>query len=197
MSSLVSKGEWRAWQRTVLSYLPEGRVLEIAFGTGNLLLDMAAAGREPYGLDLSPQMVHLTLSKLRRQKAQAHLCRARAQSLPFPDGSFSAVVLTFPADFIGEARTAEEIWRVLVEGGKLILVEGGRLRGRDPWSRLLNRGLTLGGVSGPARWPVQGEGMRAGGFEIRVEEKRLARSSVQVLVATRESGNQGIWYQPT
>jgi ubiquinone/menaquinone biosynthesis C-methylase UbiE len=42
------------------------RVLEVAHGTGHLLLDLVGLGFEPVGLDLSLSMSRLAARKLRR-----------------------------------------------------------------------------------------------------------------------------------
>jgi ubiquinone/menaquinone biosynthesis C-methylase UbiE len=44
VSQAVSLGQWRHWQRAVISHLNGQRILQIAFGTGDLLMDMTAVG---------------------------------------------------------------------------------------------------------------------------------------------------------
>ncbi len=47
VSWIASLGEWREWQRAALKHLnvqPDAHVLELAHGTGNLQLDLRAAG---------------------------------------------------------------------------------------------------------------------------------------------------------
>ncbi|MER3543218.1 MAG: hypothetical protein C4311_01115 [Chloroflexota bacterium] len=44
VSQAVSLGQWRSWQRASLARLRGPRVLEVAHGTGDLLLDLAEAG---------------------------------------------------------------------------------------------------------------------------------------------------------
>lgn len=69
VSWFVSLGEWRAWQRSALRHLPPtGRILELAHGTGNLQLDLHAAGYyQTIGYDLSPYMGQITRYKLERR----------------------------------------------------------------------------------------------------------------------------------
>ena len=69
VSWAVSLGRWRSWQRVALPLLDaprDGSVLELAHGTGNLLLDMLEAGLLPTGYDLSPNMGRNAQRKLRR-----------------------------------------------------------------------------------------------------------------------------------
>lgn len=57
------------------------------------------------------------------------MVRGRAQSLPFADEFFRAVVSTFPTNFIVQETTLHEIWRVLKPGSALIIVPNGVLVG--------------------------------------------------------------------
>ena len=66
VSWVVSVGQWRSWQRSALPYLPGRPVLEVAHGTGNLLLDLTSLGLAPIGLDLSPAMSRIASRKLKR-----------------------------------------------------------------------------------------------------------------------------------
>lgn len=138
VSRIVSRGRWHHWQRAALPELRGDRVLEIAFGTGNLLWDMTIKGYRCIGVDLSPYMARITARKFRRRGGQAPICRARAQELPFPDMAFDSVVVTFPDYFIIDPLAQEEVARVLMPGGRLIVVDGGHILRDDPWSRFLN-----------------------------------------------------------
>jgi ubiquinone/menaquinone biosynthesis C-methylase UbiE len=137
ISKAVSKGYWHAWQRTALPELRGTRVLEIAHGTGDMLLDMAQAGYRPVGLDLSPAMGHIAKAKMRAQGASVPLVRGRAQQLPFACHAFDSLLCTFPASFVAAPETLRESARVLRPGGRAVVVLGSRLLGGDPWSRLL------------------------------------------------------------
>ena len=78
-------------------------VLEMGFGTGNEILDLAAAVGPTgavHGIDISPGM----LAVAQRKIAEAHpaavvdLRVADAQELPFGDGNFDAVYSSFTLD---------------------------------------------------------------------------------------------------
>ncbi|HEX9115427.1 MAG TPA: class I SAM-dependent methyltransferase [Anaerolineae bacterium] len=115
VSWLVSGGRWQSWRELVLDELPPGRVLELGFGTGELLLALAAQGRTVYGLEQSRAMQRIARRKLQTRGLSAQVRRFQgiAQRLPFADGSFAAVVATFPAGYIFDAIAAGEIARVL------------------------------------------------------------------------------------
>lgn len=143
VSALVSRGRWRAWTRTAIPRVAGTRVLEIPCGTGNLLLDMLAAGYAPVGADLSPSMLRITRGKLRRARRPTPLVRTRVQALPFPDGTFDSIVMTFPPGFVQEPAALAELYRVLDDEGRLIWVDAGRLLPRDGWNRLIQGGVNL------------------------------------------------------
>jgi hypothetical protein len=48
--------------------------------------------------------------------------------LPFPNGIFSGAVSTFPAGFIFQHDTLEEVRRVLLPGGRFVIVPGATFR---------------------------------------------------------------------
>jgi len=104
VSAIVSRGEWREWTRAAIPFVRGKYVLEIAFGTGNLLLDLAAVGYTPVGVDLSPFMIDITRRKFRRRGMLASLVRAQVQCLPFPSGQFDSAIMTFPPGFAADVR---------------------------------------------------------------------------------------------
>jgi ubiquinone/menaquinone biosynthesis C-methylase UbiE len=137
VSRVVSLGHWRDWQRVAKRYAHGPRVLDLAFGTGSLLLDWYDVGVTPVGVDLSPQMVRIAAGKLRARGLPLTLARGRAQALPFADVTFDSVVSTFPAEFILEWATVAEVTRVLRPGGCFVVVVGASLTGHDPLSRFV------------------------------------------------------------
>jgi len=183
VSWLVSLGNWRRWQRAAIPYLRGERVLDLACGTGNLLIDLAEAGYRPCGLDLSPYMLCITQRKLRRQGLDVPLCRGRAQVLPFADGAFDAVVATFPAGFILHPTSLREVTRVLCPGGRAVVVAEARLGGRGPLNRFIEWLYTITGQRGP--WPDVDDLLWEASL-VRVEKDREGRRLVRVIVAVKE-----------
>ena len=181
---LVSLGMWKAWGRVALRYLDRPPVLELAHGPGHLLVAMGGRGLAPVGLDLSPQMGRLAQRRLRRAGRPVRLVRARAQALPFPDGTFPGVVATFPTEFILDPRTAREVVRVLAPGGNVVIVAGSRLTGRDPLSLLLEWLYRVTGQREPLPRPgdtAWGES----GLAFRAEWVPVGRSLVLVLAGQK------------
>jgi ubiquinone/menaquinone biosynthesis C-methylase UbiE len=188
VSTIVSLGAWRCWQRTALKHLSVSKdslILELAHGTGNLELDLRDAGYQTIGFDLSPYMGRIASGKLRRHGLTPQLVRGKAQQLPFPSQTFSAILSTFPTDFILAPETLREVYRVLQQGGQFIIVPNGVLTGG---------GLTEAGLE----WLYRITGQRAGGslsigeffqaygFEAQTITEVCPRSIAQVILAIKK-----------
>jgi len=185
VSWTVSVGQWRRWQQAALPYLHPGPLLEIAHGTGNLLLDLHRAGYAPVGLDLSPVMGAIARKKLRAQAVAVPLIRGRVQALPLASGAFASLVATFPSEFIVDPRAIAEFYRVLRPGGVLVIALAAQITGAALPDRLAEwlfriTGQTAGGGLVPLADPFL-----PAGFSTRIEKVRLPRSVVTVVVAEK------------
>ena len=185
VSAIVSRGQWRAWTRAALPHIVGARVLEIPCGTGNLLLDLRAAGYAPIGVDLSAAMLNITRGKFRRAPVDAKILRVRAQVLPFPNRAFDSITMTFPPGFARDPRAFAELHRVLDNGGRLIWVDAGRLLPRDGISRLLNAALDAVGGSGIAFEDFACEMLARAGFASKIERVQDDTSVVIVVIAVK------------
>ncbi len=187
VSAIVSRNHWRDWARAAIPCIVGTRVLEIPCGTGNLLLDLCAAGYRPIGVDLSAAMISISRRKLRNANGKARLARVRAQALPFPTAAFDSILMTFPPGFVFDPYALAELHRVLDERGRLIWVDAGRLLPRDAWSRALNAALDATSADGNFERVAQ-EVLSRAGFEAKVETVRDDASVVMVVIATKRSG---------
>jgi SAM-dependent methyltransferase len=94
------------------------RVLDVAAGPGDVAARAAARGARVAGVDLSPEMVALA----RRLHPAVAFREGDAEALPFPDGSFEAVVCNFGVGHFPRAeRAAAELARVTAPGGAVAL----------------------------------------------------------------------------
>lgn len=111
--------QWAPMVAGAAQIRPGQRVLDVACGTGILAREIArrigSAGRV-VGIDPGPGMIAVA-----KQLAPAIEWRAGvAESLPFPDQSFDAVVSQFGLMFFTDRRQAlREMFRVLAPGGRL------------------------------------------------------------------------------
>lgn len=87
-------------------------MLELACGTGILSLMLAQAGRRVAGLDLT--FGYLAAAK---KRVQLPLAQGTAETLPYRNESFDAVVSSYLAKYVDIQRVVDECWRVLKPGG--------------------------------------------------------------------------------
>ena len=102
-------------------------LLDLCCGSGLHSLPFADAGIPPVGLDYSAPLLDLA----RRRDGRLALVRGDMRALPFPDGTFRAVVNFFTSFgyFLREVENVSviaEIERVLQEGGALLCDTVGR-----------------------------------------------------------------------
>lgn len=91
-------------------------VLDVATGPGDLAARAAARGASVIGVDIAESVVALAA----RVNPGLDFRRADAHDLPFPGGSFTAVVANFLLPHLGDhQRAAAEMVRVLTPGGML------------------------------------------------------------------------------
>ncbi len=99
------------------------RVLETAAGTGivtRALRDALPAATRLTATDLNPPMLEIARGKFRPGE-QVEFQPADAMALPFPDGSFDAVVCQFGVMFFPDKdKSYREVHRVLAPGGRYL-----------------------------------------------------------------------------
>lgn len=101
----------------------EGRVLEIAIGTGRNL-PLYPAGTALTGIEQSPAMLAIARRRAAELGIDADLRLGDAQSLDFPDRSFDTVICTVALCTIpDDAAAVSEVRRVLRPGGRFVLME--------------------------------------------------------------------------
>lgn len=124
----VSFGRWPVWRRSALAYLPAAadsakplQVVELGFGTGELLIEAAQRGLCIIGVDASPAMIRLAERKLARRHLAVDLLQATGQTMPLATASADAILVTFPAAYILAPATLQSCARVLTPHGRLII----------------------------------------------------------------------------
>ena len=111
----------------LLSVTPGEVVLEIGFGTGYSLKEIANSVGEngrAYGIDITPQMLEITRKRLRKAGLtdRVELYEGDAKSMPYQDNKFDAVYMASTLELFDTPdipRVLNEIKRVLKPGGRL------------------------------------------------------------------------------
>ncbi len=185
VSWFVSMGQWRSWQRAALPHLRGQRILEIAHGTGNLLLELRALGFAPTGIDLSPTMGRIARRKLRAHGLAHHIpvARGRVQALPFADHAFDSLLATFPTEFIVDPAAIAEFHRVLRPGGALVFVPAAQITGLGLPDRFADWLFRVTGQAAHEWYAPLLQRYAEHGFTARVERLRLPRSVVTIVIA--------------
>ncbi|HWE48937.1 MAG TPA: bifunctional demethylmenaquinone methyltransferase/2-methoxy-6-polyprenyl-1,4-benzoquinol methylase UbiE [Bryobacteraceae bacterium] len=104
---------------------PHTRVLDLACGTGDLLIAMERdAGRALFGSDFCHPMLTGAREKLARGRLRSCLLESDAMHLPFPDASLDLITIAFGyRNFANYRGGLVELRRVLRPGGALAILE--------------------------------------------------------------------------
>lgn len=109
--------------RRTLAALAQGRVLEVAGGTGRNL-PYYPQNVELVLLDISREMLKEAEEAGRRFDRWLHITLADAETLPFASGSFDTVLCSFSLCTVPDpVATAKEMSRVCQPQGRLLLLE--------------------------------------------------------------------------
>ncbi|WP_420752686.1 class I SAM-dependent methyltransferase [Rhodococcus sp. O3] len=105
----------------------EGRVLELAVGTGLNLPLYGPQVTSVLGIDLSDKMLDIARTRIADlQLNHATVRRGDVQALDLPDDSIDTVVSTLTFCTIPDPlQASREAFRVLVPGGRIVLAEHG------------------------------------------------------------------------
>jgi demethylmenaquinone methyltransferase / 2-methoxy-6-polyprenyl-1,4-benzoquinol methylase len=129
---LLSFGQDPRWRRFLVSRLDVGRnarVLDVATGTAAVALELVQQhGCSVVGIDRSPEMLAIARQRVadRGLNAKIELQEGRAETLPFPDGSFDALTVTYLLRYVDDpAATVGELARVVRPGGTMALLDFG------------------------------------------------------------------------
>ena len=132
LNKILSLGLDGFWRRRAGKYLPERkdlRVLDLATGTGDLLLMLLANHKNissAVGLDMSPEMLAIAEKKIAGHNLQGSISLVCADitEIPFPENSFDAVTIAFGIRNVSDVNIAlSQTYRVLKPGGRVIILE--------------------------------------------------------------------------
>ncbi len=122
-NDVLSLGQARAWRRAVAEAVdarPGERILDLAAGTGTSSIPFQQAGASVVACDFSLGMLNVGRSR----NAELDFAAADAMRLPFRDGAFDAVTISFGLRNIVDTTAAlREMRRVTKPGGRLLVCE--------------------------------------------------------------------------
>jgi demethylmenaquinone methyltransferase/2-methoxy-6-polyprenyl-1,4-benzoquinol methylase len=123
VNDLLSLGQTKSWRRAttkIIAPRPGMKILDLAAGTGSSSEPLAAAGAEVIPADFSEGMLAAG------RKARPHLpfTKADALNLPFKDGQFDLVTISFGLRNTQNTEKAlAEMLRVTKPGGEIVICE--------------------------------------------------------------------------
>ncbi len=98
------------------------KVLEVGFGMGTDLFQIARSGAEVHGVDLVPKHLEIATKRFEVFGIPAELQIADAENLPFDDNSFDSVYTFGVIHHTPDTQKAvDEIHRVLKPGGNAVI----------------------------------------------------------------------------
>jgi len=110
----------RYWNREILGRLrqpPQSKILDMGCGTGIMLRDIKNYGYKGFGLDISQDMLMISVQS-------EPVIVGNGRELPFQDGSLDAIVARGAIHHIPDIQGVfREIHRVLSYGGQLVISE--------------------------------------------------------------------------
>ncbi|HZG01354.1 MAG TPA: bifunctional demethylmenaquinone methyltransferase/2-methoxy-6-polyprenyl-1,4-benzoquinol methylase UbiE [Chitinophagales bacterium] len=131
LNNLLSLGIYKYWRSRLLKAAqplpPNARILDVATGTGDIAL--ALAKLKPLtivGIDISEKMVALGKKKVKEAGLSelVFLQTGDAEDIHYPEERFNLVTVAYGVrNFANLERGLKEIFRVLVPGGKLLILE--------------------------------------------------------------------------
>jgi demethylmenaquinone methyltransferase/2-methoxy-6-polyprenyl-1,4-benzoquinol methylase len=144
LNDILSLGQDRRWRRAVAAALAatEGeRVLDLAAGTGTVSRSLTRTGADCVACDFSLGMLRVGATRLGGQagggpasppgRGRVRFVAGDALALPFRNGAFDAVMISFGLRNVADPAAAlAEMRRVTRPGGRLLICEFGHLDNR-------------------------------------------------------------------
>ena len=131
LNRVLSLGRDRAWRKKAVAALAlrsGSRVLDVASGTGDMLLQAMRDEPAASGLGIDPSIHMLQIARHKAIQAgvsqRVEFYQGDAMNLPFPDHSFDASVISFGIRNVpNRGRALSEMARVTRPGGRVVILE--------------------------------------------------------------------------
>ncbi|MDA3819706.1 MAG: methyltransferase domain-containing protein, partial [Candidatus Delongbacteria bacterium] len=111
----------KKYRRVVVDYLTSGNVLDVACGTGDLLLHANKKGLKCYGIDLSMGMIKQASKKV----PDVELREGNYYKIPYDNNMFDNVVSTYAlgGTKINIEKVLQEMIRVCKPNGQIVILD--------------------------------------------------------------------------
>jgi demethylmenaquinone methyltransferase/2-methoxy-6-polyprenyl-1,4-benzoquinol methylase len=132
VNDVMSFGLHRIWKRQAVEIALAGktrpRVLDLCCGSGDLcFLESARGAGLVVGADFTLPMLAVARRRARDEDSRCSLANADALSLPFADGSFDAITISYGLRNVADLpRAVSEMRRVLAPGGRCVVLDFGK-----------------------------------------------------------------------
>jgi len=132
LNRLLSLGQDVRWRRALRQFMPETHnqtILDLATGTADVLITLAQNNpniAQGFGVDPAIKMLEIGREKIKAQHLDNRLTlqQGDAQALPFKDGTFDCVTISFGIRNIPDLRLALlEMYRVTKKDGRVLILE--------------------------------------------------------------------------
>lgn len=159
--------QYRRWHRILLDQLgtapagttrPAMRVLDMATGTGALALRLAGRSNcNVVAADITRPMLQQARHRIlgNERRGSIDLVECTAETLPFPDGSFDALIFTYLLRYVSDVpSTIQELARAVRPGGSMLSLDFAVPRGLayPAWRLHTSLVLPLGGSLISSAW---------------------------------------------
>jgi ubiquinone/menaquinone biosynthesis C-methylase UbiE len=111
----------KKYRKVVVAYLTSGNVLDVACGTGDLLLHANKKGLKCYGIDLSIGMIKQASKKI----LEVELKEGNYYKIPYDNNMFDNVVSTYAlgGTKIDTEKVIQEMIRVCKPKGQILILD--------------------------------------------------------------------------
>ncbi|MGA7192762.1 MAG: class I SAM-dependent methyltransferase [Anaerolineales bacterium] len=192
VSALVSIGRWNDWIETIIPFVQGNKILEIGHGPGYLQRVLHDQNFSAIGIDESMQMIHRAKHRLEKADDKTiNLTRGLAQALPFPDAEFDSVISTFPSEYIFDPNTLSDIYRVLRDDGRFIVLPAAWIVGRKFMDRAAAWLFQITGETPKNILEIVTQRfippLEQAGFKVEKHQIEVESSIVLILIASKSS----------
>ena len=127
LSLNIDKGWRKKAVREIADQNHPVKVLDVACGTGDFTIEIArkvAAGSEVTGVDISEGMMEIGKQKILKAGVAAEMYVADCEALPYAQDAFDRIAVGFGVRNLEHLELGlSEMYRVLKQGGKLVILE--------------------------------------------------------------------------